>query len=87
MRASCAGSGGGGRDEVETDVGDAGGAEAGDFVEADLRGVEAADGGGFAVDEGLDAERDAVESVMLEGFEGLGGELAGGALEGDLGGG
>ncbi len=47
-------------DEVEVDVGDAGGAEAGYLVEADALGVETADGGGLAVDEGLHSERDAV---------------------------
>ena len=72
-------------DEVEREVEDAGAADAVDLVEALAFGVEAADGGGFAVDEALDAEAEAVDAVELEGFEGFGAELVGGALDGDLG--
>ena len=72
-------------DEVEIDIADAGRAEAGDLIEAHLAGVEAADGGGLAVDEGLDAEAHAVEAVALKGFEGFVGELAGSTFKGDFG--
>lgn len=72
-------------DEVEAEVGDSGGAEAGDLVEAHLARMEAADGGGFSIDKGLDPKADAVGSFAEEGVEGLGGDLAGGGFDGDLG--
>jgi hypothetical protein len=47
--------------------------------------VEAAAGVGFAVDEGLDAEADAVDAGGGEGIDGFRRNLAGRALDGDLG--
>ena len=72
-------------EQIEVDVGDACGAEAGEVVEDDGAGVEAAGGGGFLVDEGLYAEGDAVDAGGGEGGEGFVGDLAGGALDGDFG--
>ena len=72
-------------DEIEAEVGDAGAADAVDLGEALGGGVQAADGGGLAIDEALDAEGEAVDAVVLEGFEGGVGELAGGGFDGDLG--
>ena len=71
-------------DEVEADVGDAGAADAVEFGEALGGGVEAADSRGLAIDEALDAEAEAVDTVVLEGFKGGVGELAGGGFKGDL---
>ncbi len=72
-------------DEVEAEVRDAGAADAIKFGETLGGGVEAADGGGLAIDEALDAEGEAVDAVVLEGLEGGVGELAGRGFEGDLG--
>jgi hypothetical protein len=72
-------------DEVEVEVKDAGGAEASDLAEADLAGVKAADGTALLIVEALDAEADTVEAEGEKGVQGGCGELAGGALDGDLG--
>jgi len=71
-------------DEVAVDVGDTGMAQAGEVVQDNGAGVEAAADLRFAVNEGLDAEADAVDSDGLEGGEGVVGDLAGGALDGDF---
>ena len=74
-------------DEVGADVGYAGGLEAKDLVDAVALGMAAADGGALAIDEGLHAERDAIDALLLGlGEDGIG-DLAGCGFEGDLGGG
>ena len=71
-------------DEVGADVVEARGLEAKDLLDAVAFGVGAADGGALAIDEGLDAEADAVDSVELGCGEDGVGDLAGGGFEGDF---
>jgi len=72
-------------DEVAVDVGDTGMAQAGEVVQDNGAGVESAADLRFAVDEGLDAEADAVDADGLEGGEGVVGDLTGGTFDGDFG--
>ncbi len=74
-------------DEVGADFRDAGGLKAKDLVDAIAFGMESADGLALAVDEGLDAEADAIDAEVLRGGEDFVRDLAGGGFEGDLGGG
>ena len=72
-------------DQVEIEVGDSSGAEALEVVEHDRPAVQAAALMRFAIDEGLNAEADAIDAGLGERVEGGIGELAGSALDRDLG--
>ncbi len=69
-------------DEVEVEVGEAGGAGALQVGEHGGAGMEAADGAGLGVVEGLHAEAEAVDAGGDEGVERRGREGAGGDLDG-----
>ena len=72
-------------DEVDADFGDAGVAQAADVVEGDGAAVQAPDGAGFLIDEGLDSERDAIDAGAEQRGQDFGGERAGSDFDGDFG--
>ena len=65
-------------DQVDANAPDAGAEDTVDLLPALRACVAATDGGGLLVDEALDAEADAVHPLVLQGGEGVVGELAGG---------
>jgi len=72
-------------DEVEVDIGDAGGPETGEVVKDNGAGMKPAALVSFAIDERLNSETDAVDTGAHEGRHGLIRELAGGTFDRDLG--
>jgi hypothetical protein len=71
-------------DKVKIDVGKSGCTKSRKVVEDNGAGVEATTLAGFAIDERLDTEADAVDADASEGGHSCIGELPGGAFDGDL---
>ena len=59
-------------------------AQAADVVEGDGAGVQASDGAGFLIDEGLHSERDAIDAGAEQRGQNFSGERAGRDFDGDL---
>ena len=72
-------------DEVDIDVGEAGRAQQVHFAGHRGGGVAAAGAPDFEIDEGLHAERDAVDAALRPRARGFGGEGAGRGLDGGFG--
>ena len=72
-------------DEINIEIGDAGGAQANNFFEDDGAGVQAADGAGFGVDKGLHPEADTVHAAAQQQVDNLGRKRAGSAFDSDFG--
>ena len=68
-------------DEIDVEIGDAGGAEALEIAEDGSAIVQAAAGMGFAINEGLHTEADAIDACLSKCSECRIGDLRGGAFD------